>query len=177
MGIGCMEKDDPYYIGAIGCLGEGSSNSLSKDTDMALAIGTKLGDFTTGSWTNFQNPKFQLVSINTARFDVTKHRAIPIISDAKIGLKELSDVLGDWKAPNSWYERAVKEREKWDAYVEKNSGPPIKKFHPMLMLLELFTGMQINLISLLLLQEVWLVKLFKFGNQNNSIPLKQRMGF
>ncbi len=123
MGIGCMQKDDPYYIGAIGCLGEGSSNSLSKDTDMAIAIGTKLGDFTTGSWTNFQNPKFQLVSINTARFDVTKHRAIPIISDAKIGLKELSDALGDWKAPNSWYQRAVKEREKWDAYVEKNCGP------------------------------------------------------
>ena len=40
MGIGCMDRDDPYYIGAIGCLGEGSSNSLSKDTDMALAIGT-----------------------------------------------------------------------------------------------------------------------------------------
>ena len=32
MGIGCMDKDDPYYIGAIGCLGEGSSNNLSKDT-------------------------------------------------------------------------------------------------------------------------------------------------
>jgi Acetolactate synthase len=45
MGIGCMDKDDPYYIGAIGCLGEGSSNSLSKDTDMAIAVGTKLSDF------------------------------------------------------------------------------------------------------------------------------------
>ena len=48
MGIGCMTHDDPYYISAVGCLGEGSSNNLSKDTDMALAIGTKLADFTTG---------------------------------------------------------------------------------------------------------------------------------
>ena len=47
MGIGCMRHDDPYYISAIGCLGEGSSNSLSKDTDLALAVGTKLADFTT----------------------------------------------------------------------------------------------------------------------------------
>jgi 3D-(3,5/4)-trihydroxycyclohexane-1,2-dione acylhydrolase (decyclizing) len=123
MGIGCMDREDPYYIGAIGCLGEGSSNSLSKDTDMALAVGTKLGDFTTGSWSNFHNPEFQLVSINTARFDVTKHRATPVISDAKIGLKQLSDALGDWKAPDNWYQRSIKERNEWDAYVEKQSGP------------------------------------------------------
>ncbi len=123
MGIGCMTHDDPYYISAIGCLGEGSSNSLSKDTDLALAVGTKLADFTTGSWTNFQNPDFNLVSINTTRFDTTKHRATPVVSDAKVGLMKLSEALGDWKAPAKWYERAVDERNKWDAYVQKESGP------------------------------------------------------
>ncbi len=123
MGIGCMDRDDPYYIGAIGCLGEGSSNNLSKQTDMAIAIGTKLGDFTTGSWSNFQNPNFHLVSINTARFDVTKHQATPVISDAMIGLQELSNALGDWKADENWYQKAIKERNNWDAYVEKQSGP------------------------------------------------------
>ncbi len=123
MGIGCMTNDDPYYISAIGCLGEGSSNSLSKDTDLALAIGTKLGDFTTGSWTNFQNPDFSLVSINTSRFDTTKHRAVPLISDAKVGLMKLSEELGTWKAPNSWYQRAIEEKNNWDSYVQKESGP------------------------------------------------------
>ena len=123
MGIGCMDKDDSYYIGPIGCLGVGSANALSKKTDMALAIGTKLGDFTTGSWTNFHNPDFKLVSINAARFDVTKHRATPVVSDAKIGLSELSKVLGDWKAPDHWYQLAVKETKEWDQYVEKQSGP------------------------------------------------------
>ena len=123
MGIGCMDKDDPYYISAIGCLGDGSSNSLSKDTDLALAIGTKLSDFTTGSWTNFQNDNFKLASINTSRFDSNKHRASPMISDAKIGLQELSKILGDWKAPEQWYGRALKEKKEWDTYIEKQSGP------------------------------------------------------
>ena len=50
-----MTKDDPYYIGGIGGLGERSANNLSKDTDLALAIGTKLADFTTGSWANFES--------------------------------------------------------------------------------------------------------------------------
>ena len=123
MGLGCMDRDDPYYIGAIGGLGAGSSNSLSKDTDLALAVGTKLGDFTTGSWANFENEDFKLVSINTTRFDVTKHRATPVISDAKIGFQELSKALGDWKAPNIWFDRAVKERTEWNSYVDKESGP------------------------------------------------------
>jgi len=123
MGIGCMKKDDPYYISAIGCLGEGSSNNLATDTDLALAVGTKLGDFTTGSWTNFENENFQLVSINTSRFDTTKHRATPVVSDAKVGLSELSKALGEWKAPDNWYKRALEEKNKWDAYVVKESGP------------------------------------------------------
>ena len=123
MGIGCMEKNDPYYISAIGCLGEGSSNNLSRDTDLALAVGTKLSDFTTGSWTNFQNEKFELVSINTCRFDTIKHRATPVVSDAKIGLQELSKALGNWQAPNNWFQRAINERASWDSYVKKESGP------------------------------------------------------
>jgi 3D-(3,5/4)-trihydroxycyclohexane-1,2-dione acylhydrolase (decyclizing) len=127
MGLGCMDRDDPYYIGAIGALGVGSSNSLSKDTDLALAVGTKLGDFTTGSWANFENEDFKLVSINTTRFDVTKHRATPVISDAQVGFEELSKALGDWKAPSIWFDRAVKERTEWDAYVDKESGPTNQK--------------------------------------------------
>ena len=123
MGIGCMHKDDPFYIGATGGLGEGSANNLSRDTDLALAIGTKLADFTTASWTNFQNENFKLVSINTSRFDTVKHRAFPVVSDTKIGLKELSKALGDWKAPNGWYQRAIEEKNKWEEYVAKESGP------------------------------------------------------
>lgn len=123
MGIGCMDRDDPYNIGPIGGLGVGSANSLSKDTDLVISIGTKLSDFTTGSWSNFHNPDFKLISLNTARFDVTKHRATPIVSDAKIGLNEISNSLSDWKAPDKWYQRAKKESKEWDQYVEKQSGP------------------------------------------------------
>ena len=61
MGLGSMTKDDPYNNGPVGCLGGTSANDIAKETDLAIAIGTKLSDFTTGSWTNFENPKFKLV--------------------------------------------------------------------------------------------------------------------
>jgi len=127
MGIGCMDRDDPYYVGPIGGLGVGSANNLSKDTDLAIAIGTKLGDFTTGSWSNFYNSSFKLLSINSARFDVTKHLSVPLISDAKIALIELSNLLGDWRAPTSWYNRSLDEVKIWDQYIEKESGPTNQK--------------------------------------------------
>jgi len=123
MGIGVMDKNDPYNIGPIGGLGVGSSNSLANDTDLVLAVGTKLGDFTTGSWSNFHNPNFKLVSINTTRFDITKHLSTPIISDAKLGLNELSKSLNGWRAPDSWYQRGINETKKWDQYVESQSSP------------------------------------------------------
>ena len=123
MGIGCMTKDNSHYIGGIGGLGERSANNLSKNTDLALAIGTKLADFTTGSWANFESSKFKLVSLNTARHDTSKHLATPIICDAKIGLQQLSEALGDWRAPDVWYEHAIKERSEWETHVQKQSGP------------------------------------------------------
>ena len=70
-----------------------------------------------------ENENFQLVSINSSRFDTTKHRATPVVSDAKIGLQELSKALGSWKAPDVWYQRSIQERNKWDEYVAKESGP------------------------------------------------------
>ncbi len=56
-------------------LGGKDANNLAKETDLAIAVGTKLADFTTGSWANFENSKFKLVSINTGRFDANKHMA------------------------------------------------------------------------------------------------------
>ena len=53
-----------------------------READVVLAIGTRLQDFTTGSWTAFA-PDAQFISINTARWDAVKHRALPVVGDAR----------------------------------------------------------------------------------------------
>jgi 3D-(3,5/4)-trihydroxycyclohexane-1,2-dione acylhydrolase (decyclizing) len=94
---------------------------------MAIAVGTKLGDFTTGSWANFENTDFQLVAINVARFDASKHMAQSVIGDAKVSLIELSAALGDWKASDNWYQKSRTELKAWNEYVDKESGPTNQK--------------------------------------------------
>jgi len=127
MGYSTMKRDHAYFVGPIGGLGGRAANNLAKQTDMAIAVGTKLGDFTTGSWANFENPDFKLVAINVARFDASKHMAQSIIGDAKVSLMELSTVLGDWKAPDNWYQKSRNELKAWNEYVDKESGPTNQK--------------------------------------------------
>jgi 3D-(3,5/4)-trihydroxycyclohexane-1,2-dione acylhydrolase (decyclizing) len=127
MGFSTLKKDHSHYSGAIGGLGGKDANNLAKETDLAIAVGTKLADFTTGSWANFENSKFKLVSINTGRFDANKHMAQAVIGDAKVTLTELSQALGSWKAPDTWYKKSRSELNNWAKYIDKESGPTNQK--------------------------------------------------
>ena len=127
MGYSTMKKDHSHFLGPIGGLGGKAANKFAQQTDLAIAVGTKLGDFTTGSWSNFENPKFSLVSINVSRFDANKHLAESVIGDAKVSLNELSLALGNWKANNEWHDKSRKELKLWNEYVDKESGPTNQK--------------------------------------------------
>ncbi len=127
MGYSTMKKDHSHFLGPIGGLGGKAANNFAKKTDLVIAVGTKLGDFTTGSWSNFENPNFSLVSINVSRFDASKHLADSVVGDAKVSLKEISLALGDWRANEKWYNDSRSELKTWNEYVDKESGPTNQK--------------------------------------------------
>jgi 3D-(3,5/4)-trihydroxycyclohexane-1,2-dione acylhydrolase (decyclizing) len=109
-------------MGAMGVTGTAASNVLCNEADVILAVGTRLQDFTTGSWSLFKNEKKKIIGLNTQSFDATKHRSLPLVADARIGLEELSLGLGTWGAPKAWTIRAKAERLTWikkaDAYTK-----------------------------------------------------------
>ena len=112
----------PLNIGPVGVTGSNSANAIAEQADVILAIGTRLQDFTTGSWTAFARDA-QLVSLNAARHDAGKHRAISVVGDAKRGIEHLTAKLGDWRTADSWVEDAKSERAKWNDYVANNVSP------------------------------------------------------
>ena len=110
---------DPFNIGPIGVTGSNSANTIANKADLIIAVGTRLQDFTTGSWTVFSmDSKF--ISINAARHDATKHLSLPIVGDAKLALTTLSKACSGFKASSKWMSFAQDERKKWDAYVSDN---------------------------------------------------------
>ena len=76
-------------LGSIGVTGTGAANALAEEADVILAVGTRLQDFTTGSWALFKNPQRRIVGLNVQAFDATKHTAQPLVADARVGIEEL----------------------------------------------------------------------------------------
>jgi 3D-(3,5/4)-trihydroxycyclohexane-1,2-dione acylhydrolase (decyclizing) len=122
-GKASLTSDHPNFAGPIGVTGSTSANALANDADLVLAVGTRLQDFTTGSWSVFRHPRFRLVSINVARFDATKHQALSVVGDARLSLRQLGEALGEHTAPASWLERAHDLRAVWYAYLDGLSEP------------------------------------------------------
>jgi 3D-(3,5/4)-trihydroxycyclohexane-1,2-dione acylhydrolase (decyclizing) len=122
-GRAALTQDHPSNAGPLGVIGSASANALAAEADVVLAVGTRLQDFTTGSWTVFGNPDVRLIALNAARFDAVKHRALAVVGDAKVGLTELSAGLAGWKAPAAWLERAAREYAAWNRTVDQHAGP------------------------------------------------------
>ena len=122
-GRATVTADHPNYGGPIGTTGSTSANALAADADVVLAVGTRLQDFTTGSWSVFRNPDFQLVSINVGRFDATKHTPISVIGDALVSLEQLDAGVGDYRAPGSWLDRTAEVRAEWYGYLDELTAP------------------------------------------------------
>ncbi|UWQ01027.1 3D-(3,5/4)-trihydroxycyclohexane-1,2-dione acylhydrolase (decyclizing) [Aliiroseovarius crassostreae] len=113
-----MLANHPLNIGPIGVTGSDSANAIAEKADVIVAVGTRLQDFTTGSWTAFDKDA-QFISINAAQHDAGKHMSLPVVGDAKLSLNALNAATG-YKAPADWVAFAQAERKSWDDYVEKN---------------------------------------------------------
>lgn len=106
----------PLNAGGLGTIGSSSANALAADADVVLAVGTRLQDFTTASWSVFCSD-VRLVTINAARFDAVKHAAYAVVGDARECLIELGASLAGWKADAAWTARAGIERESWNTHI------------------------------------------------------------
>jgi len=92
-GKGALAWDHPLQMGAVGATGGAAGNAVARDADLVIAVGTRLSDFTTASWTAWQDPGVRFVGINVSGLDAAKARAIPLLGDARVTLEELGASL------------------------------------------------------------------------------------
>lgn len=122
-GKGSLAWNHPYAVGAIGVTGSAAANKLAEEADVILAVGTRLQDFTTASRSLFNNENVMLVQLNVTPFDAIKHKALPLVTDARVGLEVLSHALGDWQSPKSWSNQAHTLHQVWQDQVDKITFP------------------------------------------------------
>lgn len=117
-----MRHEHPLNCGPIGVTGSNSANALAARADVVVAVGTRLQDFTTGSWTAFDHDA-RIISINVGRYDAGKHMSLPVIGDAKVAIDLVDEALGDWRGSEAWIAQAADEVQGWNAYVDSNTKP------------------------------------------------------
>ena len=119
-GKSALPWNHPRNLGSIGVTGTAPANAAAANADLIIAVGTRLQDFTTGSWALFSNPVRRIVALNVAAYDASKHAAIPLVCDAKIGLEALSESLSGWRAPDPEDGRQAE----WSRTVDAVTAPP-----------------------------------------------------
>jgi 3D-(3,5/4)-trihydroxycyclohexane-1,2-dione acylhydrolase (decyclizing) len=115
-----MVNDHALNVGPLGVTGSDSANTIAEEADVILAVGTRLQDFTTGSWTAFAKGA-QFIGLNVGRHDAAKHMSMTVVGDAKLALVELGSATSGYSAPKSWTKYAQGERAKWNDYVADNT--------------------------------------------------------
>jgi 3D-(3,5/4)-trihydroxycyclohexane-1,2-dione acylhydrolase (decyclizing) len=112
-GKSSLPHDHPLNMGSVGVTGSSAANALAEDADVILAIGTRLQDFTTGSWALFKNADAKLIALNVQPFDAGKHNALPLVGDARAGLEALEVALTGWRSTAAVRDRANALRDTW----------------------------------------------------------------
>jgi len=118
-GKSALPDDDALNMAAVGVTGTEAANRLAAEADLILAVGTRLQDFTTGSWALFGASRKTVIGLNVQPFDAGKHRALPVVADAREGLAELTEAIGNWKAPESWTDNAKAGKADWQKEAGK----------------------------------------------------------
>jgi 3D-(3,5/4)-trihydroxycyclohexane-1,2-dione acylhydrolase (decyclizing) len=121
-GKSALAWDHPLALGAIGATGGLAANQLAAEADLVIAIGTRLGDFTTMSKTAFHNPEVRFVTINVCEFDAFKHSAIPVVADARTALEELTVAVQGFTTDSTYRELLAMRARAWRAEVDRVAG-------------------------------------------------------
>jgi len=123
-GKSALPFDHAMNMGGLGVTGTEAANGLAARADVVLAVGTRLQDFTTGSWALFQDEGVRLIGLNAQPFDAGKHAAAPLVADAQAGLAALDAALGAWHAPPEWSAGAGRARAEWLERAAAYTAPP-----------------------------------------------------
>jgi 3D-(3,5/4)-trihydroxycyclohexane-1,2-dione acylhydrolase (decyclizing) len=104
-------------LGGVGVTGTYAANQVAKDSDLIIAIGTRLQDFTTASKTAFNDAK--IIHINVNDLDAYKLDSLALLGDAKANLQALSDALGDYQSTFSYQQNTQALIDGWQKTVDK----------------------------------------------------------
>ncbi|PFO64625.1 3D-(3,5/4)-trihydroxycyclohexane-1,2-dione acylhydrolase (decyclizing) [Bacillus cereus] len=118
-GKSAIESSHPYNLGGIGVTGNIAANTIAKEADLVIGIGTRFTDFTTASKQLFQNEEVEFLNINISEFHANKFDALKVIADAKEALLALIDELQVINYRSSYTVEIADAKEAWEIELSR----------------------------------------------------------
>ncbi|MFE7378072.1 3D-(3,5/4)-trihydroxycyclohexane-1,2-dione acylhydrolase (decyclizing) [Bacillus cereus] len=118
-GKSAIESSHAYNLGGIGVTGNLAANTIAKEADLVIGIGTRFTDFTTASKQLFQNEEVEFLNINISEFHANKLDALKIIADAKEALLALIDELQAIEYQSSYTVEIADAKEAWETELAR----------------------------------------------------------
>lgn len=118
-GKSVLPSSHSLNLGGIGVTGNSSANTIAAQADVVIGVGTRLTDFTTGSKALFQNEDVEFVLVNVSRYHGEKLDGLPVIGDAKVGLKALQEELSKQNYRSAYTTEIEEAREGWAHEMER----------------------------------------------------------
>ena len=118
-GKGAINFDHRMAVGGVGSTGGSAANTLAREADLVIGVGTRYSDFTTASHTIFADPDVKFVNVNVLAFDAAKHAATMVVADAKSALEALTAELSGWSTEAVYQARAEQLDAEWQAVVDE----------------------------------------------------------
>jgi 3D-(3,5/4)-trihydroxycyclohexane-1,2-dione acylhydrolase (decyclizing) len=118
-GKSAVTREHSMSVGGVGVTGTLAANTLARQADGVLFVGSRLSDFTTASLSLFSRSAQQRVHLNVDRADALKLGAFPLVADAREGLEALDALLGDFAAAPEYRSEIGDLRMSWTEEVDR----------------------------------------------------------
>ena len=112
-GKSACRSSHPMNLGGVGVTGNLAANTIARDADLIISVGSRLSDFTTGSKELYGKTK--IVSVNVSPFDANKMDAAMVIGDAKATLELAHEALASRGYISGYNGEIEAAKQAWEA--------------------------------------------------------------
>ncbi len=116
-GKSACRSSHPMNLGGVGITGNLAANTIAREADLIISLGSRLSDFTTGSKELYGRTK--IVSVNICPFDGAKMDAETVIADVRAALEDAETELEKIGYVSGYEDEIEKAKSAWENEYER----------------------------------------------------------
>jgi acetolactate synthase-1/2/3 large subunit len=126
-GKGAIDETHALAGQTIGDTGSTVGNALAASSDVLLSVGCRFVDWSASSWrkgVTFAIPPTKLIQLEIDEREIGKNYPVevPLVGDARAGLRDLLDALGGGRPATAYGEEIGSLRAAWERQIDVKSG-------------------------------------------------------